>query len=339
MTMDKNTRFGALVLTFALVASACGGDSSVEADQAEQLAELQAQIEELESQADAPAETTTTTAAPAETETDTDSAPVTASGDRFNASIDPNAAAAFLGSLVGPTDDLSGLIQTFDFAFPAVTTLPDTEIVSVRTDVEQFSAGDPYTQRTQVQMLTSAAPEDAVLAYQTELAALFPDERVSTSNRDDDGDITFFASVGFTYDIAATEVSSGDTIVRLTANSTGRVVSEEQLAAFDGLAAASPLNAEPDATLGEIVLDISSNIPSVEVQHRFENLDEDQFAARVPGLTENSGWTLDRQTDSLSYYVAPSLEDEVLITWNATESDDGVFTTRARVSFDFPSVS
>ena len=75
--MGTKKRFGALVVAIALIASACGGGSEVEAEQAALLEELEAQVEELTAQTDtaeqqaaepAPEPSTTTTEAVVEEE-------------------------------------------------------------------------------------------------------------------------------------------------------------------------------------------------------------------------------------------------------------------------------
>ena len=75
--MGTKKRFGALVVAIALIASACGGGSEVEAEQAALLEELEAQVDELTAQADAaeqpaaepaPEPSTTTTEAVVEEE-------------------------------------------------------------------------------------------------------------------------------------------------------------------------------------------------------------------------------------------------------------------------------
>ena len=51
--MRKSSRLGAVLLAVAVIASACGGSSEVESDQAALLEELEAQVEKLTAEAEA----------------------------------------------------------------------------------------------------------------------------------------------------------------------------------------------------------------------------------------------------------------------------------------------
>ena len=90
--MPKKTQVSAAFLAVALTASACGGTSEAEAEQAALLDELEAQVEELTAEAEAAQEAaaaTTTTAAPETTTTAAEAETTTTTEEEVVEEADP----------------------------------------------------------------------------------------------------------------------------------------------------------------------------------------------------------------------------------------------------------
>ena len=344
--MGMKTRFGALALAVALVATACGGNSTVEADQAAQLAELEAQLEELENRAAAPAETTTT-AVPAETSTTTVTPETTApvadtpatviSGERLNASMGPDQAAALLDSIIGPSDDVHAQARLFDFAWPELSTLPGTFVTGLNTQVGPANLTSGMDQRTVVSFTTTASVSDTALVYQTELAALFPDASVSSSaSTNDDGRIRESARVG-EYDVFASELESGETFVEITGqHSRSDNIPQEQIAAFDGLLPSSFVHNNPAATFAQVSLVHSFGSPRIEVDYDFVGIAEDDFVADVDTTLAAGGWVFAEERFGAEQFTVPSAPAAVG-EYRLFESEDfdDVPTTKVTAVFDY----
>ena len=357
-----NTRMGGLILAVALVASACGGASEIETEQAAQLEELEAALAELTEENEAAEQeaadatttapptteaTTTTTEAPvveepvdAEPEQPTeapaqDEAPAaTASGpvgDRLDANMGPDEARDLLNSMIGPTDNMSGQAQRIDFIWPELSTLPGTEIVSVKVDIDRTRDGG-FAQRTEMSFFTTVSPEDAVLVYQTELAALFPEESVSTSTQQNDDRVFQIARVGF-FDVVAQEFE-GRTFVEITAPSTNREVNADTIAAIQGLGASSV--AGDDAELTGITMWHFLGTPTISIDHEYEGVSEDEFLTQEAAKAAAAGWTFEQEFGGSNEYIVPEV-DVVgrLRTRDSTLSDEEQPSTTVVVEYRY----
>lgn len=360
MTTPSKMRTAAVLLTVAVIASACGGSDGT--DEQAVIEELQAQVDELtetveQSTQEQPTPTTTeaapvTTAAPpvtetAEAETTTtaapdvepapieESSPQVASGTALNASLGVVEAAALVTELSGPTTDLSAQMLRVDPHWPPLETLPDTEIEVVFSGVRLDVFEDEWSRRTAVWFTTSASATDSVLAYQTTLASFFPDQDTASSNSEQNGRQISFSTVG-PFQIQAEEVD-GRTEVQVT--NTGAAIwgavtpSDEEIAAYDGILAEIPV---PDNAL---VLDIEVNFRSgraaVETSHFIENVSLDEVLTIRDDELTAAGWTLD--SDEFGTHESPNLDTRSLFT-SLSEIEASDVRTQGftySVSYDF----
>ena len=319
--MRKSSRLGAVLLAVAVIASACGGSSEVESDQAALLEELEAQVEELTAEAEAaeqaaaepiPEPSTTTTepvveqeapveevlepepveeepeeevAAEPATEAADDTPPAAVSGEVINSSMGPDEVAALIVSMIGPTDNLSGQVSRLDLDFPTISTLPDTEIVQVRL----FNTVDPnrgdWEKNTSVEFITSADPADATLAYQTEFAALFPGEDVRTETQQS-GDTVFNTARIGGIRITSQAIEQG-TFVEV--DFWGQPASDavvESLSRLEQFAAGS--NA---GEYRSVTAQFSFGSPDISLQTQFVGAAADDIEARADAIAVASGFT------------------------------------------------
>ena len=342
--MGTKKRVGALVVAIALIASACGGGSEVEAEQAALLEELEAQVEELTAEAEAaeqaaaepiPEPSTTTTEAvveeeaavePAEPEPAEEAAvepdeesvaadepaaeladdapPAPVSGDVINSSMGPDQAAALMRSIVGPSGNLSGDMQRVDLDFPIISTLPDTEILtlSLGNDFDEFG-DNGWRKTTRVDFVTSAAPEDALLVYQSEFAALFPDGRVSTSTQTQDDVVLNIATIDISNMIVTREVGNGVTLVQVTIGQ--QPASEAVIESLSGLNRFGLALGEPGATHTDTRLRHFGNDDiTVQLQVRVNGTAE-EFAAREVDIASAAGWTFVQEFGGSNLFMVP----------------------------------
>lgn len=251
--------------------------ASAEETSAPELAE-EAPSDQAEEEAVAAAEEPT-----AEAADETPPAPV--SGDVINSSMGPDEVAALIVSTIGPTDNLSGQVQRVDLDFPTISTLPDTQIVRVRVDYRFNRYDEEWEKNTSVELVTSAAPADATLAYQTEFAALFPDERVRTETQQSGDTVFNIASVG-PIDVVSQSIDEG-TFVEV--EFWGQVASDaviESLSGLEQFSAGSEVGQFRNA-----LLDFSFGAPMVRLQSLLLGPDAADIEARADAIAVASGFT------------------------------------------------
>ena len=333
-----------MVLTISVVASACGGSDTTELDAAqERIDELAAQVEELsEQQEEVEAPTTTTTEAPKETTTTAavveeevvvdepeEAAPVeaepepeadppaealepasvgglaVANASLISSDMGADDVAAFLDDLVGPTEDISGTMARIDWRWPALSTVPDTEVISVKVDVRWNAFEDEWTQRSSIDFLTSADPQDVVVAYQAELASFLEGSRVSSSTSESDGVVVYLSRVD-DFDLQAQTIDGGRTFVSITKSGVGDdgLVPDGMLEALSGIDA--DVLSPPDSIISEYSLWHFLGNPSVDIDHRFDTSTLDEVLAIRDEQVAAEGWTLDRElNETLIDYIRP----------------------------------
>ena len=145
-----------LLLLVALIASACG-QSETELAQAEQLSELEAQLEELldreEAQDSVPAvEADDPATGPTADEEATGDSGGVAAGAAISPATGPNELADILESMIGPTDDLAQEMRRIDFSWPAITQLPDTSIIGFNFQTRDTGDGLQWRHETTVEL-------------------------------------------------------------------------------------------------------------------------------------------------------------------------------------------
>lgn len=314
----------ALLAAFTLVAAGCGGteqDTTTTSNDAA-LAEAEARIQALEEQLaqdsdGAQGEDATTTPTTVTTETPPDGAEnddadepeslvdrtttsttpdlervfALPSGPTLQQATSPLDVRAIMQTLLGPTDDFASSVARLA-PYPAVPTLPDTEVTRVTVDIDNDFRDDfvpnGYEQSSRVEGTSSAQVDDAELALNTALAAAgFELEqqntvgsvRSNTFDNFDDGRLNVQLSEG---DDGGTEFKIAFVIF-----------SEIENAAF----VADSADWTGDAPFGEGILDMVSldanSLPDfrVDVQHLFLELDEEQAEAQFVAGLENSVWT------------------------------------------------
>ena len=335
-----------LLLLVALIASACG-QSETELAQAEQLSELEAQLEELldreEAQDSVPAvEADDPATGPTADEEATGDSGGVAAGAAISPATGPNELADILESMIGPTDDLAQEMRRIDFSWPAITQLPDTSIIGFNFQTRDTGDGLQWRHETTVEFSTSADPQDVVFAYQTELAGLLPnlsEERVVNSSELVDGVPVFRASLGTFgvrwFEISATERSDGLAVVTLASgeNQQDRAgVADGVLEALASVVAHSPLDSIEGAELNEVGFIHSSVFQTMTVGHDLNAIAEsDVFAARDQAAAA-AGWTLTREIGDTGgrAYLAPEIADRAENEAQISTFEPGEFVVRFR---------
>lgn len=345
------------LLAFALIASACGGGTDTDDEQAA-IDALQAQVDELTEAAeerDAVEETTTTTEAPpasteappateaAEVETttttaepepapdaepaDTAEASGTPAGTVLNSSMGVADAAALADEIVGPTTDLSAEMLRVDSYWPAIPTLPETEILFFSAQLSFDIFEEEWQRRTSVGFSTTSSPQDAILAYQTSLATFFPDERVTSSTSQRDDRIIQLAQVG-PFQLQ-TEEFEDRTIVLLTDNGIeglgGLVPGPEAIEAVQGIIAEAPVS--DAATPSEVIVSFNRiGRPIIETDFTFDNTTLAEGLAIRDAETGALGWSTDVNSvnEALSSHETDELDTQ-RISISMSESDESEF--------------
>ena len=342
--MAINTRFGAGLIAIALIASACGGGSEVASDQEALLEELEAQVEELQAEAEERDAAAVTTAPPAtvpddpveevaepepaepaeepveaetapaeevaepEAEEPADAAVTTVSGDAINPSMGFDAVAALMDTILGPTTDLPAQTRRIDSDFPNLSTLPDTEITQFMFNIRWDFRDEEWDKNTTVEFFTTASPEDAVLAYQTEFAVLFPEDRVSSSVQQQDELVFHVASVG-TNRVVAREFE-GLTFVSI--DYWQHVASPEVAAAYGGLEAETLGYGE--GTFNEVAIRHFGNSRTIDTSVMLMDVSEDDLTEIEADLADAAGWTLvDDPADEFRDYSSPDISPVITV--------------------------
>lgn len=274
-----------------------------------------------------------TTAAP-ETADEPDEAPALALGEVFaspaapslDSSITPANAEEFFDSFVGPTEDFSGNLARLH-AFPNISTLPETQVISVNFVVDDSAANKSV--RLGSRFTTTATPADAVLAYQIELAELIGGD-VASATQEQDGTVFHVAEVG-SFSVVGFESDTGQTFVEV-----------EYFTFVDGH---DPLTTSSLTGLTEAnIYDADSSLERITISHLFGTLTvgvdrqteggtvEALEAAEVAYASDN-GWTLSRDLDFSNEYTSDDIPDGTVIASNSIATRIGVEYATSRLDY------
>lgn len=236
-------------------------------------------------------------------------------------------AIALAGSTLGPTTDLSATMQRVYFDFPALSALPDTEILGTNFTFLTDFRGD-WKSDSIVLFSTSAAPEDAVLTYQNEFTALFPEDDVQTSVQQNGDVVLHVASIGGTT-IVARDVE-GVTLVEIDA--TQMDTSAAQIEAIAGI---TPFAFRSEqGVLASVSLDHQFRTPQATIIVT-EPVDEDTFLANEAATAAELGWALIESDESSSSYSVDGVSADALVLVDSRTDTDGNPVARVQTQFFF----
>lgn len=216
------------------------------------------------------------------------------SGPTIQAAQTPLEVRAIMQSLLGPTDDLSGLMARLG-PMPAVPTFPNTELRSVTVRVENSLRDDltpnGYEQATRVDGTTTASVEDAALAFSTEMAA-------AGFELDDISEIAGMTIIDVgdfddgRVDLALSARDDGLTNIDLNYVVFSDVPNPQLVADSADWVVDAPFG---EGTLRTVEMQVVSSLPdfTVDIDHLYPGLTEEQTEQQFIAGLEGTSWTLE----------------------------------------------
>lgn len=223
-------------------------------------------------------------------------------GPALDSSMDPREASDFLQSLLGPTDDFAGQMARVA-PFPAVSTLPESEVTGVDLTVSPGGLdGVNANYRINAEVTTTATPDDAVTAYTAEISAIVGGEVDRFTTEDDDLGTVYWAEIG-DWQVVAFEFRSLST-VRVSFSTLAGGVPDEVLESINGIITELDLG---DGALLERFT-VLSDASSVQYNMSFDlDLTQAEAQAVLDGALAETDWT---PFDGFQGdYTSPSLPD------------------------------
>ena len=340
--MANNRLLAVLVLTMALIASACGAPSESELSQQQQIDELESRLEELSNASeadDAAVEAQIDDSAASEAESVDEPAEGPLRDSALNPAIGPNEFADLLESMVGPTDDLNQEMRQIDFSWPDISLLADTTIIGF--DFRANFRNGSWRHETMVEFSTTAPAQQVALAYQTELAGLIPnvsEEVVFNSSEVEDGVVVYRASVGTFgerwFEISAQERVDGLAIVDLTSGQ--NVADREEVgggvfAELAGVIAVSPIHDLDEVELSHVDFGHGLVFQEIAVGHRLTGLGGQDVHSVLDPAVAAVGWTLENEIGDTGYaYTAPEIAERAENEVRVSMFEPDVLTTQLR---------
>jgi len=336
--MTIKTRTTALAITLALIASACGGDSS-ELDTAQaQIDELQEQIEQLADEAAEEEQATqTTTPAPVEQDTTTiapepdpvtseppaaaedpepkpdlepvdDSAVVPGTPPESVAGFAVPAGPALNGSMT--PDEINALVNeitgpTDNLAGQLARIMPFAALTTLPdTEIESFTYWlilDPDSDQQRVRGgvdFLTTARPEDVALSYQLELAELVGGNVSSGIQSNDDTEFHWARVG-DYEVVAFE-SRAVTVVDVS-YATSRVPTADEIGAFQGLIDASAL--DDSGPIEDLQIIAQTNFTDIEVEYFIDGATPDDLQAIEADLIAATGWEFDREvTETTNFY-------------------------------------
>ena len=305
--MKVSRRSAAISMALVLAVSACsGGETLVESAQGQPAAEVPEQS----------AETTTTveaTTEPAEPPAAIASAAEEAESPVSGSSL--SEVDSLFAGLLGPTDDFTAAAERVA-PFPALTTLPDTEITGVEASFNFNEDSDEFGYSLDVEFAALGGnAEETIAAYGAELSAAAgetPNFHTVETQTGDQIDDVFWAQIGDT-SINAFDRDGGTVVsVDITVNE----IPEGLLDSLDGIPADLGFNSDDVRTIRVLAVADSRRY---NISYRFADTSLGEAQALFDGAAEAAGW--ESVNDSSTQWSSPDHDAEIQTSLRENESN------------------